>query len=59
VTLEDAELAAKALDWTLRGMDFADALHLASATACDALASFDRRFAKAARGLGDIEVRML
>jgi predicted nucleic-acid-binding protein len=29
VTLEDPASTVKALDWTRRGMDFADALHLA------------------------------
>jgi predicted nucleic acid-binding protein len=29
VTLEDAALVAKALDWTAQGMEFANALHLA------------------------------
>ncbi len=59
VTLEDSALAAKALDWTVRGMDFADALHLAKAQSCDAFVSFDRRFAKAAKVLIGIEVRVL
>jgi predicted nucleic acid-binding protein len=60
VTLEDAALAAKALDWTLKGMDFADALHLASAAqACDGFASFDQRLAKVAKGLSGIETRAL
>jgi predicted nucleic acid-binding protein len=57
VTLEDAALTAKALDWTVGGMDFADALHLAKAEGCDAMVSFDRRFAKAATKLSNIEVR--
>jgi predicted nucleic acid-binding protein len=57
VTLEDAALAAKALDWTLKGMDFADALHLAKARECDGFASFDRRLVRAANELGGIEVR--
>ncbi len=59
VTLEDAALIAKALDWTVGGMDFADALHLAKAEGCDAMVSFDRRFAKAATKLSNIEVRTL
>jgi predicted nucleic acid-binding protein len=49
VTLEDAALTAKALDWTLGGMDFVDALHLAKAEGCDAMVSFDRRFARTSR----------
>ena len=59
VTLEDAALIAKALDWTARGMDFADALHLAKAQGCDAMVTFDRRFARAAAKLSNIEVRSL
>jgi len=56
VCLEDAALIAKALDWTIRGMDFADALHLAKAQGCEAFVSFDRRFARAAKELSDVEV---
>jgi predicted nucleic-acid-binding protein len=59
VTMEDAALAAKALGWAARGMDFADALHLVKAQGCDAFVSFDRRFAKVAKALSDIEVRAL
>ena len=59
VKLEDAMLTAKALDWTNRGMDFADALHLAKAEGCDAMVSFDRRFARTATKLSDVEVRTL
>ena len=58
VTLEDAALAATALDWTLKGMDFADALHLAKAQGCDGFVSFDRRLAKAAKEFSGIEVQM-
>ena len=57
VTLEDAALAATALDWTLKGMDSADALHLARAQGCDGFASFDRLLAKAAKEVSGIEVR--
>ncbi len=59
VALDEPALIAKALDWTIRGMDFADALHLAKAEGCEALASFDRRFAKIANEVSDIEVRTL
>lgn len=57
ITLEDAAVAAKALDWTARGMDFADALHLASAGQCEAFVTFDRRFAAAANTLAGLSVR--
>ena len=38
-------------------MDFADALHLASSSNCEAFASFDKGLAKAAAKLGAIDVR--
>ena len=59
VMLEDAALTARALDWTVGGMDFADALHLANAEGRDAMVTFDRRFARAAKMLSEIEVRTL
>lgn len=57
VTLEDPALAAKALDWTRRGLDFADALHLARASGCQDFVSFDRKFVKLAHALGELVVR--
>ena len=57
VTLEDSALAAKALDWTRHGMDFADALHLAEAQGCEAFVSFDQRLAAVANALSDLKVR--
>jgi predicted nucleic acid-binding protein len=57
VTLENPAAAAKALDWLTKGMDFADALHLATARDCEAFVSFDKAFAKTANTLGDLNVR--
>jgi predicted nucleic acid-binding protein len=57
VTLEEAAVTAQALDWMERGIDFADALHLAKAAGCDAFVSFDQRFARAANRLGTVKVR--
>ena len=57
VTLEDPGLAAKALDWTRHGMDFADALHLAKAQGCEAFVSFDERLAAVANAQSDLKVR--
>ncbi|HEY8873519.1 MAG TPA: type II toxin-antitoxin system VapC family toxin [Stellaceae bacterium] len=57
VTLEDPALAARALDWMSRGMDFADALHLAKADGCEAFVSFDRRLARLAKRVGGATVR--
>lgn len=56
VTLEDPQLAARALDWAARGLDFADALHLGRAQDCTAFMSFDRRLAAAAARLSDVKV---
>jgi predicted nucleic-acid-binding protein len=49
VVVQDAPSLAKALDWAERGMDFADALHLAQAGDCDGFVSFDGRLVRAAR----------
>jgi predicted nucleic-acid-binding protein len=57
VSLDDSALAATALDWMAKGMDFADALHLAKAEGCTAFVSFDRRFVKAAKRLTPLAVR--
>jgi predicted nucleic-acid-binding protein len=57
VTLEDAATTAKALNWMLQGVDFADGLHLAKAEGCEAFISFDRNFARSANVLGGIKVR--
>ncbi len=56
VTLEDPALAARALDWAARGVDFADALHVGKAQGCEAFVSFDPRLAAAANPLGQVEV---
>jgi predicted nucleic-acid-binding protein len=48
VSSENAVAATNALAWTASGMDFADALHLASVRDCESLASFDRKFARLA-----------
>lgn len=57
VRLEDPASARRALDWMAAGMDFADAMHLAGASDCDAFVSFDRRLAARARQLGTVPVR--
>lgn len=51
VVPEDGARAAQALEWARSGMDFADALHLASSASCSAFVSFDRKLAKAAAKL--------
>jgi predicted nucleic-acid-binding protein len=59
VILEDAQRVGRALAWARDGMDFADALHLSRVDGCDALATFDRRLAKSAAGLGALQVRLI
>jgi predicted nucleic-acid-binding protein len=51
IVVEDALAVARAADWHVKGLDFADALHLARSEKCAETATFDRRFAKAASRL--------
>jgi predicted nucleic-acid-binding protein len=51
VAVEDPPTVRAALIWCEEGMDFADALHLASSRHCDGMATFDRRFARLAASL--------
>jgi len=57
VTVGEAEAVSRALRLARRGMDFADALHLAQASECEAFATFDKRLVRKAKGLIDIPVR--
>jgi predicted nucleic-acid-binding protein len=54
--VEDRAAVLRALSFFGRGLDFADALHLASSGEADRFSTFDRSFAKAARGLEDAPV---
>jgi predicted nucleic-acid-binding protein len=49
IFLEDEPAVARALDWFKEGLDFADALHLASAGNARRFATFDRELAKPAK----------
>jgi predicted nucleic-acid-binding protein len=57
VTIEEPARIAQALDWMEAGMDFADALHVAKAAACEAFISFDAHLARTAQRAGTIAVR--
>ena len=57
VTVKSADAVAAALDWAERGLDLADALHLAAARGHEGLASFDRTLARTARRVGAPVVR--
>ena len=59
VTVEQPVEVAQALEWLEQGMDFADALHLARTTRCEAFVTFDRKFAKRAQALGAPPVEVL
>ncbi|MDP2786423.1 MAG: type II toxin-antitoxin system VapC family toxin [Sulfurimicrobium sp.] len=56
VTLENPAELALALSWFERGLDFADALHLASSQRAGRFATFDTKFFKRAQTLSDIEI---
>jgi len=51
VTLEDRDAVLGALDAFDKGLDLADALHLARSSRASGFATFDRRLAKRAKGL--------
>jgi len=59
VFLEDAGAVAKALNWFEQGLDFADALHLASAGNAKQFATFDRKIARQAWGVTKVETLVL
>lgn len=56
VVLEQPREVAEALDGFEQGLDFADALHLASSRRAGRFASFDRKLIKRAEKLTDIEL---
>jgi len=56
VTVEEAGAVAQALDWTAKGMDFADPLHLARSAHCSAFVTFDRKLAIKAKGVAQVPV---
>ena len=52
VTIEDRDAVLAALDAVDKGLDFADALHIARSARAARFATFDQRLAKRAKGLG-------
>jgi predicted nucleic-acid-binding protein len=55
VLLEDESSVARALEWFRGGLDFADALHLASARSASRFATFDRQLARRAKRVTGLE----
>jgi predicted nucleic-acid-binding protein len=51
ITLEDRDAVLTAIDGFAKGLDFADALHLARSARASAMLTFDRRLAKRAGAL--------
>jgi predicted nucleic-acid-binding protein len=51
LTVERSDDIQQALHWYAAGLDFADAVHLATADKCTALATFDRSFVRNANAL--------
>jgi len=56
VTLENPDIIAAALSHAEAGLDFADALHLASSGGATRFATFDGKLVRRARGAAKIEV---
>jgi predicted nucleic-acid-binding protein len=54
VSCEDLRNVKDAIEWTRKGMDFADAIHLASARAAGNFATFDGKLRQLAAELTDI-----
>lgn len=52
VQCEDEGCVLEALQWSVKGVDFADALHLASAGTAERFVTFDSRLAKRAKTAG-------
>jgi predicted nucleic acid-binding protein len=58
VSTEDPVVVAQALDLAEKGVDFADALHLAAAEDCEVFATFDQDFIRRAKHAGLDKVNM-
>ncbi len=56
VNCEEPRQVAQALAWFRQGMDFADALHLASAVGAERFVTFDRKLVARSRELGGVPV---
>ena len=56
ISVEDPDTVTQAISWFEDGLDFADALHLASSKRADKFVTFDRAFAKKARNVTALKV---
>jgi predicted nucleic-acid-binding protein len=53
---ENTETVTQAISWYEQGIDFADALHLASSRGSDSFATFDAAFAKKAQKVSPLNI---
>ena len=58
VRVEDQQTVFQAISWYELGLDFADALHLASSMKADKFVTFDNEFIKKARKLISIDITL-
>jgi predicted nucleic-acid-binding protein len=58
VRVEDQQAVFQAISWYELGLDFADALHLASSVKADKFVTFDNAFIKKARKLISIDITL-
>lgn len=56
ISVEDPDTVTQAISWFEDGLDFADALHLASSKRADKFVTFDKVFAKKARNVTALKV---
>ncbi len=56
VEVEDSTNVTRAIQWSASGMDFADALHLASCGDASEFATFDRKFSRRAAAMAQTAV---
>lgn len=59
VACEDIRCVTDAIEWMRQGMEFADAIHLASARAAGSFATFDRKLVKRGASLTEIKIVQL
>ena len=52
ISIEDKKAVGEALSWFAKGMDFADALHLAASAHTEGLCTFDKKLGQVAGRVG-------
>ena len=58
VRVEDQQTVFQAISWYESGLDFADALHLASSMKADGFVTFDKKFIKKARKIISFDITL-